>query len=101
MVAMQRPELQGLHAPKQNGVYLFFSVCYAGRLPHARSRPSLTSSLLTPPADTGKVSVVRVDRRTGKLVRTISGGDSRLKLTPVAPPPAHIQRTGGKERARA
>ncbi|MDP8989021.1 MAG: lytic transglycosylase domain-containing protein [Acidobacteriota bacterium] len=51
---------------------------------------SATSSLLTR-ADAGKVSVVRVDRRTGKLVRTISGGDSNLKLTPVAPPPAHIQ----------
>ena len=36
---------------------------------------SATSSLLTPRADAGKVSVVRVDRRTGKLVRTISGGD--------------------------
>lgn len=38
---------------------------------------SATSSLLTPAADAGKVSVVRVDRRTGKLVRTVSGGASR------------------------
>ncbi len=52
---------------------------------------SATSSLLTPRADTGKLSVVRVDRRTGKLVRTIYGGDSSQKVTPVAPPPAHIQ----------
>ena len=52
---------------------------------------SATSSLLTPRADTGKLSVVRVDRRTGRLVRTISGGESSQKLTPVAPPPAHIQ----------
>ena len=52
---------------------------------------SATSSLLTPPADTGKVSVVRVDRHTGKLVRTISGGEFTHKLTPVAPPPAEIQ----------
>jgi Transglycosylase SLT domain len=52
---------------------------------------SATSSLLTPRADTGKVSVVRVDRRTGKLVRTISGGESSQKSTPLALPPAHIQ----------
>jgi hypothetical protein len=59
--------------------------------PMRAAEPSATSSLLTPRADSGKVSVVRVDRRTGKLVRTISGGDSRPHLTPVAPPPAHIQ----------
>jgi hypothetical protein len=52
---------------------------------------SVTSSLLTPRADTGKLSVVRVDRRTGKLVRTISGGESSAKVATVAPPPAHIQ----------
>jgi len=52
---------------------------------------SASSSLLTPRTDTGKLSVVRVDRRTGKLVRAISGGESGVKLTPVAPPPAHIQ----------
>jgi hypothetical protein len=55
-----------------------------------RAADSAPSSLLTPPADAGKVSVVRVDRRTGKLVRTVSGGESRPKLT-IAPPPAQIQ----------
>jgi len=35
------------------------------------------------------VSVVRVDRRTGKLVRAISGGPA--KPVTVAPPPPHIQ----------
>ena len=34
--------------------------------------------------------MVRVDRRTGKLVRTVSGGELHPQ-TPVAPPPAHIQ----------
>lgn len=48
-----------------------------------------TSSLLTPAADAGKVSVVRVDRRTGKLVRSISGGASRPAT--IAPAPAQIQ----------
>jgi len=33
--------------------------------------------------------VVRVDRRTGKLVRTVSGGATRAAT--IAPPPAHIQ----------
>jgi soluble lytic murein transglycosylase-like protein len=47
------------------------------------------SPLLTPPADMAKVSVVRVDRRTGKLVRTVSGGASQPAAS--APPPAHIQ----------
>jgi hypothetical protein len=50
---------------------------------------SATSSLLTPAADPGKVSVVRVDRRTGKLVRAVSGGASRPAT--IAPPPAQIQ----------
>ncbi len=35
--------------------------------------------------------MVRVDRRTGKLVRTVSGGDSSRSWRPVAPPPAQIQ----------
>ena len=35
--------------------------------------------------------MVRVDRRTGKLVRSISGGESSQKVAAVAPPPAHIQ----------
>ncbi|MDP9114286.1 MAG: lytic transglycosylase domain-containing protein [Acidobacteriota bacterium] len=52
---------------------------------------SATSSLLTPRADAGKLSVVRIDRRTGKLIRSVSGGDSGVKPMAVAPPPAHIQ----------
>jgi soluble lytic murein transglycosylase-like protein len=55
-----------------------------------RAADPATSSLLTPAADTGKVSVVRVDRRTGKLVRTVSGGERTRPVT-VAPPPAQIQ----------
>jgi hypothetical protein len=54
-----------------------------------RAADSATSSLLTPASDAGKVSVVRIDRRTGKLVRTISGGASRPST--IAPPPAQIQ----------
>jgi soluble lytic murein transglycosylase-like protein len=56
-----------------------------------RAADSATSSLLTPAADAGKVSVVRVDRRTGKLVRTVSGGESRPKLATIPSPPAQIQ----------
>jgi soluble lytic murein transglycosylase-like protein len=55
-----------------------------------RAADPATSSLLTPAADAGKVSVVRVDRRTGKLVRAISGGASRPAS--IALPPAQIQR---------
>jgi len=47
------------------------------------------SPLLTPPAETAKVSVVRVDRRTGKLVRTVSGG--AFQPAASTPPPAHIR----------
>ena len=68
--------------------------------PMRAADPSATSSLLTPPADRGKVSVVRVDRRTGKLVRTVSGGESRLPLMSAAPPPEHIQQLVAKS-ARA
>jgi len=52
--------------------------------------PSAPSSLLTNPASSARVSTVRVDRQTGKLVRTVSGGESRLPTTPRAP--VHIQR---------
>ena len=68
--------------------------------PMRAAEPSVTSSLLTPPADAGKVSVVRVDRRTGKLVRTVSGSQSHLPLLSVTPPPAHIQQLVAKS-ARA
>jgi hypothetical protein len=54
-----------------------------------RAADPAPSSLLTPVADVGKVSVVRVDRRTGKLVRSISGGATHPPF--IAPPPAHIQ----------
>jgi hypothetical protein len=54
-----------------------------------RAADPATSSLLTPAANSAKVSVVRVDRHTGKLVRAISGGMARPAT--VAPPPAHIQ----------
>ncbi|MEO8051508.1 MAG: lytic transglycosylase domain-containing protein [Acidobacteriota bacterium] len=56
-----------------------------------RAADSATSSLLTPAADKGKVSVVRVDRRTGKLVRAVSGGLERSRPATIAPPPAQIQ----------
>ena len=54
-----------------------------------RAAEAAPSSLLTPVADAGKLSVVRVDRRTGKLVRAVSGGATRPPF--IAPPPAHIQ----------
>lgn len=39
----------------------------------------------------GKVSQVRVDRRTGKLTRTTTGADNPSTAR-ITPPPAHIQR---------
>ncbi len=55
-----------------------------------------TSTLLEPSPGAGevsqaKVSQVRIDRRTGKLVRTTSGGE-KPAMVRIAPPPAHIQR---------
>jgi hypothetical protein len=55
----------------------------------AADRPA-GSSLLTPPDSAGKVSVVRVDRRTGKLVRTVLGEHDPVS-TKVSAPPARIQ----------
>jgi hypothetical protein len=49
------------------------------------------STLLEPKPAAGKVSQVKVDRRTGKLVRTASGGPAPASAY-VAPPPEHIQR---------
>ena len=60
--------------------------------PMRAAEPSATSSLLRPAAGTGKVSVVRIDRRSGKLVRSVSGGATTTPpVTPIAPPPFHIQ----------
>jgi len=56
-----------------------------------RAAESATSSLLAPQPDAGRVSTVRVDRRTGKLVRTVSGGAERSRVAAVALPPAQIQ----------
>jgi soluble lytic murein transglycosylase-like protein len=66
--------------------FLAFAMLAASPMRAADSAPS---SLLTPASDAGKVSVVRVDRRTGKLVRAVSGGPSRPATS--APPPAQIQ----------
>ena len=52
------------------------------------------SSLLTPDGEAragGKVSVVRVDRRTGKLVRAVSG-DTQPAAAKISAPPARIQK---------
>jgi len=100
MVTMQRRDYGA--SPRQNKmVYiccLAFTMLAASPM---RADDTATSSLLTPAADAGKVSVVRVDRRTGKLVRTVSGGatvsgsatvsgrTSRPAIIP--PPPARIQ----------
>jgi len=51
----------------------------------------VSSSLLTAPASEGKVSVVRIDRRTGRLIRTIYGGEPPATLK-IAPPPARIEK---------
>jgi len=88
MVAMHWQE-QGA-SPRQNKMVYICSLIFVmlAASPMRAADPA-TSSLLTPAADAGKVSVVRVDRRTGKLVRAVSGGASRPAS--VAPPPAQIQ----------
>jgi len=100
MVTMRQPEKgTPLHSNKK--VYICSLVLtMLAASPMRAADPSATSSLLTPPADRGKVSVVRVDRRTGKLVRTVSGGESRFQMMSVAPPPAHIEQLVAKS-ARA
>jgi len=50
-----------------------------------------TSTLLAPQTATAKVSLVKVDRRTGRLVRAVAGGEPPVAVK-FTPPPAHIQR---------
>jgi hypothetical protein len=62
--------------------------------PMRAAERSGTSTLLASPAVEGKVSLVRVDRRTGRLVRAVSGGGTAGRVTPPAlhiAPPSHIQ----------
>ena len=91
MVAMRRRENRAAFLSNKKVYICCLAIAMLAASPMRAADASASSSLLTPRADSGKLSVVRVDRRTGKLVRTISGGDSSPKLTPVAPPPAHIQ----------
>jgi len=91
MVAMRRRQNRGPFFANKKVYICCLAIAMLAASPMRAADASASSSLLTPRADTGKLSVVRVDRRTGRLVRTISGGESSLKLTPVAPPPAHIQ----------
>jgi hypothetical protein len=57
------------------------------------------SSLLAPPSHGATVSTIRIDRRTGKLVRVVAGpsasgtqtaGSQNVRLSPIAAPPARI-----------
>lgn len=88
MVAMQRRYQRATLRPNKMVYICFLTIVMLAASP-MRAADLAASSLLTPPADAGKVSVVRVDRRTGKLVRTVSGGATRPAS--IAPPPAHIQ----------
>ncbi len=90
MVAMQRRDYRAAPRPNKKVYICFLGIVMLAASPMRAADPA-PSSLLTLPADTGKVSVVRVDRRTGKLVRAISGGAARPKMAAVAPPPARIQ----------
>ncbi len=50
---------------------------------------SAPSSLLAPSSNAGKVATVKVDRRTGKLVRVVTG-PADLRSVPVPAPPSRI-----------
>jgi soluble lytic murein transglycosylase-like protein len=54
--------------------------------PMRAAEPSRVSSLLASEASQGKVSMVRVDRRTGKLVRIIDGAYASTPPHLAAPP---------------
>jgi len=62
--------------------------------PMRAAEPAGASSLLSPTPNEGKVSVIKVDPRTGKLVRVVSGSQAgglpALRATPIPNPPAHI-----------
>lgn len=60
--------------------------------PMRAAEPAGASSLLSPTSNGGKVSTINVDRRTGKLVRVISGsgGSQEVHAKPIPAPPAHI-----------
>ena len=90
MVTMQRQDHEA--APRLNKkVYICFLAFVMFAASPMRAAESATSSLLAPQPDAGRVSTVRVDRRTGKLVRTVSGGAERSRVAAVALPPAQIQ----------
>jgi hypothetical protein len=67
--------------------------------PTRAAEPAGASSLLSPSSHGGTVSTIRVDRRTGKLVRVPAGsqvpetqaaGSRNLRAIPIPAPPAHI-----------
>ena len=78
--------------PRNKKVYICSLVAIAmlAASPMRAADRSETSTLLAPPAGAAKVSLVRVDRRTGRLVRAIAGGEPPADVK-VTPPPPHIQ----------
>ena len=57
--------------------------------PMRAAEPAGASSLLSPTPNAGKVSTIKVDRRTGKLVRVVSG-PQEVRATPILAPPARV-----------
>ena len=65
--------------------------------PMRAAEPAGASTLLSTPTHAPTVSTIRVDRRTGKLVRVVTGAgassiESRnARPISIAPPPAHLR----------
>jgi hypothetical protein len=60
--------------------------------PTRAAEPAGASSLLSPSSHGGTVSTIRIDRRTGKLVRVVAGPQApgKQNVRSIPAPPAHI-----------
>jgi soluble lytic murein transglycosylase-like protein len=73
-------------------VYICFVVGIAmlAASPISAAEPAGASSLLPQDSSGAKVSTIRIDRRTGKLVRVVTGGDAQAapnpRVIPILPP---------------
>jgi hypothetical protein len=89
------------HRPVWNGlvrrnkkVYICFVVGIAmlAASPMRAAEPAGASSLLSQNSSGGKVSTIRIDRRTGKLVRVVTGGDVQAAVSQASISQASLSR---------
>ena len=93
MVAVRIHGKRVVHLNKKVYICFVVGIAMLAASPMSAAEPAGASSLLAQNSTGGKVSTIRIDRRTGKLVRVVTGGDAQAaapSLRAIPSPPARI-----------